>query len=309
MVTVSAQAYTSVGGNIGDSATWVYNEEDSTLNIVGKGCLFDYNEFTQRPWNEMAGDIRKIYVSKDITYVGAFIFSEFKGVEITFNSIPKFGKNAVGTENYIIVSIDADENPYIYWNEEYEYDFYDNIPLFNKASFRKSIDSEKRYGTLTLPFTVESLDGLTIYYISGFDGKKIYIETDCQSSILNSCPLIYENTGNKDEISFEIENFNEFNPYPMNLFPVYPVEFYGFFNKKSLDGTKKMYTIDDELNIVETETYKPFECYISFYADPTSVSGHKMDMDSKVKIGLNGIVNSNFGTVSIVGNRKYIGKK
>ncbi len=60
--------------------TWLF-EEDGTLSIFGAGMLPDYRADQERPWQEYAGQVRKVVIDEGLTSVGARTFAGYELLE------------------------------------------------------------------------------------------------------------------------------------------------------------------------------------------------------------------------------------
>lgn len=67
-------------GSCGESATWTYYEDTSTLEISGSGSVNTYN-VGATPWYSYADNIKKIIVSNEITSISSALFSGMSALE------------------------------------------------------------------------------------------------------------------------------------------------------------------------------------------------------------------------------------
>ena len=88
--------YSGIGGSCGDNATWSYS--NGILTIFGSGAIYDYENKSDRPWNEYASQITSITVSDGITGLGRLAFSSFNVLDSVSlpSTLVEIGSNAFG---------------------------------------------------------------------------------------------------------------------------------------------------------------------------------------------------------------------
>ncbi len=65
----------AISGTCGPSLAYSYNSTDGALTVFGSGKMTDYSDLSQRPWNDVIGDIRKVYIIDNVTNIGKNAFN------------------------------------------------------------------------------------------------------------------------------------------------------------------------------------------------------------------------------------------
>lgn len=59
-----------IGGICGMDATWNYDPDTNTLEILGSGAMIHYSLESPAPWSIYAEEIKKIKIADEITSIG-----------------------------------------------------------------------------------------------------------------------------------------------------------------------------------------------------------------------------------------------
>jgi len=62
-------------GSCGDSVSWSYNAETSTITIEGTGAMNDYDNSESVPWRRIHGYITHAIIGEGVTSIGSYAFS------------------------------------------------------------------------------------------------------------------------------------------------------------------------------------------------------------------------------------------
>ena len=83
--TFISQAATS--GTCGDNLKWSYNTSTKVLTITGSGAMYDYDGFSETPWDSYAKNITSISLPNGLTTIGKFAFLDCSSItQITIPS-------------------------------------------------------------------------------------------------------------------------------------------------------------------------------------------------------------------------------
>ena len=89
-------------GTFGENLTWAVtgSENNYTLTIGGTGAMpdYDYNTFTNRPWNSYGTQIKNLVIENGVTHIGDLVFQWMEG--LTTSVVIPGSVESVGTFSF-----------------------------------------------------------------------------------------------------------------------------------------------------------------------------------------------------------------
>ena len=71
----------SVSGVALSDSDWSFDKSSGTLEIVCSGAIPDYNRLSDRPWDGIKGDVKKLVIYGDVTDIGKNAFAQFDSLK------------------------------------------------------------------------------------------------------------------------------------------------------------------------------------------------------------------------------------
>lgn len=85
----------TISGTCGASAAYAYNSGSATLTIFGSGAVDDYSDGSERPWDAIINDIRKVTITGSIDKIGKNAFSGAASLEsLDLGNVKSIGEQA-----------------------------------------------------------------------------------------------------------------------------------------------------------------------------------------------------------------------
>ena len=69
-----------IRGENGKDVNWTFNTETGVLSLYGKGTVWESDSTQSLPWYNYLPEVKSIYISSDVTYIGAWAFAGSKAL-------------------------------------------------------------------------------------------------------------------------------------------------------------------------------------------------------------------------------------